>query len=800
MQLSFPAKIYGLTLGILLASVLCLSVLNTLVTQRTLEGLGQDTVQTATDSLLNTLALQHDMLLGKTATDLALLEKKINDLGSIMVDPMDQVPWEAMDAAGKPLPSFTAPAVYAGSLELTDDWVVDFVQKLTGGSASVYQILDQGLLRLSTTVQKADGDRARGLLLPTVSLLGAALSAREVEPFFDSTDGQLCLTAAKPMGTAGGKPAVLLAVSQPVLTSALRRAVSDVRAAGKGWAFLADASGAILVHTDPALVGRSLRDLGLDPAADRDPKTGAAAFTRDGVRYLAAMRDFGPWRMTVGVAIGADELLADANRQALLYAGGASLVLLILALPLITLFIRALCRPLAKLEGYTRQVAGGDFAAAPTYPAHDAIGRTIGAVSSMVAQLKERLGYTQGILDGMAVPAVVVDSNRKVQFVTPHLVELLALGGSPADQNGRPLAAVLGSDLPEEWLTTCTACGRDLVLTTRKGQEKRIIAAFSRLKDLDGKDMGVFCLFQDVTDLQLQQERIAAQNERLLEVAGEIARAASFIEEAMGRIGSRVTDVGRGAASQSARLDATATAVSEMSATALEMAGNADAAAKHSDSARRRAEDGARVVMQAVDGIEQVRVETENLRQGIDTLGENAKSIDQILGVIGDIADQTNLLALNAAIEAARAGDAGRGFAVVADEVRKLAEKTMGATSEVAAKMGAIQQSVTQAVSGARKAAGLVEQATGLAAGSGEALTEIVERITQNSGQVDGIAAASEEQSRATEEINQALAEVHAIAMDNSQSMEDVAQAVGSLEGMVEELKGLVAALRQVQG
>ena len=66
----------------------------------------------------------------------------------------------------------------------------------------------------------------------------------------------------------------------------------------------------------------------------------------------------------------------------------------------------------------------------------------------------------------------------------------------------------------------------------------------------------------------------------------------------------------------------------------------------------------------------------EHLRS-MTQLDDHAKAINQIMGVISDIADQTNLLALNAAIEAARAGDAGRGFAVVADEVRKLAEKTM---------------------------------------------------------------------------------------------------------------------------
>ena len=47
-------------------------------------------------------------------------------------------------------------------------------------------------------------------------------------------------------------------------------------------------------------------------------------------------------------------------------------------------------------------------------------------------------------------------------------------------------------------------------------------------------------------------------------------------------------------------------------------------------------------------------------------LTDAARTIEQVIALIEDVAGQTNLLALNATIEAARAGEAGRGFGVVA--------------------------------------------------------------------------------------------------------------------------------------
>ena len=113
----------------------------------------------------------------------------------------------------------------------------------------------------------------------------------------------------------------------------------------------------------------------------------------------------------------------------------------------------------------------------------------------------------------------------------------------------------------------------------------------------------------------------------------------------------------------------------------------------------------------------------------VTELGAMGQAIGAIVETIDQIAAQTNLLALNAAIEAARAGEHGKGFAVVADEVRKLAERSTGATMEVSALIGQVQQGVEAAVQAMSASSQEVSAGTARSEEAGEALTQILAAV-----------------------------------------------------------------------
>ena len=288
-----------------------------------------------------------------------------------------------------------------------------------------------------------------------------------------------------------------------------------------------------------------------------------------------------------------------------------------------------------------------------------------------------------------------------------------------------------------------------------------------------------------------------AKREGMLLAASQLESVVMVVSSVANDLSSFIKKAENGSEEQAARMAETASAMGEMNNTIGEVARSSGNASEMSATTREQATNGSKIVASVVDNIHKVEEQALKLKNDMQVMLDNSKSIDEIMRVISDIADQTNLLALNAAIEAARAGDAGRGFAVVADEVRKLAEKTMSSTSDVGKVINSIQAWANTSAEQVDITVKITTDAAEVANHSGEALQEIVNMADATADQVQAIATAAEEQSASSTEINNSISTVSNLAASNLELMQQASQSVKELEEQINTLNELINEMKQ---
>ena len=227
--------------------------------------------------------------------------------------------------------------------------------------------------------------------------------------------------------------------------------------------------------------------------------------------------------------------------------------------------------------------------------------------------------------------------------------------------------------------------------------------------------------------------------------------------------------------------DQVVSAITEMSATANEVASNTNQVAEATQAVTADVINAQDRVQESLAEVSALVEEINGASSCMDSLSEQSQKINNVLSVIGAIAEQTNLLALNAAIEAARAGEQGRGFAVVADEVRNLASRTQTSTLEINEMLEELHRLVTQSVN----AMSLSQERSGRTVASSQAisesLTSVTSAITSINDMTTQIATATTEQSSVTEEVHRNVNEIQRIVMsltESSAEAESVSQDV----------------------
>lgn len=386
-NMKFTTKLSAAMLSVVIVAILITSGNGIRISKNGLYTLGEGAMENIHASLYNALEALDENLRKKLDSDLALLEKEIETYGAPQLNTSELIQQKMVNQVTKESVTQNIPQLIVGDTVLNGNAeLVDTIEKITASSATIFQLVDDKMLRVATTVKNIEGNRATGTFIPANSPVYKTLMKGETFHGKAYVVNDWYLTAYKPLKNAENKTIGAIYAGQLMISEQVEKLVSETRI-GPGYFFVYADNGSFLIH--PTF--KSTDNIFEIVPVFKSAEDGFVEYDWQGQAKVTYKRHVDKWGVSLGVTINRADIVGGLDSTMLrsnLLVG----VLVVLASLLLTLLlVRSINMPLKNLATKAVKVGEGDYTINFSSEVDDAIGQLTNSLGIMVARGKEML-------------------------------------------------------------------------------------------------------------------------------------------------------------------------------------------------------------------------------------------------------------------------------------------------------------------------------------------------------------------------------------------------------------------------
>jgi len=317
-------------------------------------------------------------------------EEHFKNLGEIKVKPEQLVTIEAENQITAKTHSVSLPAWFINNEQVQLNYsIVDTIQKKNGGTATIFQRIPEGYLRVSTNVLKIDSSRAVGTYIPNNSPVAQAITSGKSFYGRAYVVNDWYLTAYKPIFINGKVEGILYVGVKEKNMDGLRNIFAEDKYYKSGYPFLVDKNGTFIIH--PYKEGENYADSDFfKQLLNSSSNEGKTKYTWEGrvkyqyYKYIDRIESY------VSVSVYQDEFYNAVNifRKAVILAFALGVLLFLFV---ITVYSKQLTKMLLHCTDFAKSLAEGKLNKTIQIDRKDEIGQLIESLNIMAAQLNETI-------------------------------------------------------------------------------------------------------------------------------------------------------------------------------------------------------------------------------------------------------------------------------------------------------------------------------------------------------------------------------------------------------------------------